>query len=83
MTKADETSQLIAEANLDLDAKLSWHLEGNHYPPIDKSFIPIAKQAIEHANNDEWDAVLTYPNGLQRTVEFTVENMHLDWFLED
>lgn len=83
MTKADETSQLIAEANLDLDAKLSWHLEGNHYPPIDKLFIPIAKQAIEHANNNEWDFVLTYPNGLQRTVEFTVENLHLDWFLED
>ena len=83
MTKADETSQLIADANLDLDSKLSWHLEGNHYPPIDKQFIPIAKQAIEHANSNEWDTILTYPNGLQRTVEFTVENMHLNWFLED
>ena len=83
MTKADETSQLIADANLDLDSKLSWHLEGNHYPPIDKQFIPIAKQAIEHANNNEWNTILTYPNGLQRTVEFTVENMHLNWFLED
>lgn len=83
MSKADETSKLIASADLDLKAKLSWHLQGNHYPPIDESFIPVAIEAIQLANNDYWDVVLDYPNGLQRTVAFTVEHLHLQWFLDN
>jgi len=83
MTKADETSQLIAESNLTIEEKLSLHLEGNHYPPINKTFIPVAQSAIEYAKHGEWDNVLEYPNGLRRTVEFTIENMHLEWFLEN
>jgi len=82
MTKADETSKLIASADIDLDTKLSWHLEGNHYPPISKLFIPVAKQAILLANNGDWDAILEYPNGLKRTVAFTVEQLDLQWVLD-
>ena len=81
--KADHTSKLIAQANLDLASKLSWHLQGNHYPPIDKVFIPVAIQAIQLANDGHWDALINYPNGLQRTVQFTVEHLHLQWFLDD
>lgn len=80
--KADETSKLIASAGLDLRAKLDWHLRGNHYPPIDVAFIPVAMQAIQLADNGDWDTLLDYPNGLQRTVAFTVEHLHLQWFLD-
>ena len=81
--EANEISQLIADCNLSLDEKLSWHLTGNHYPPIDEEFIPIAKVAIDLANSGEWDTLIEYPNGIQRTVGFTVEGMHLEYFLEN
>ena len=80
---ADKTSKLIAESRLNIDDKLSMHLEGNHYPPIDKRFIPVAKQAIELAQQGDWDTLLSYPNGIQRTVAFTVEGMNLKYFLEE
>lgn len=71
----------IANAPLALEERLSWHLEGNHYPPIDKAFIPAAMSAIHMANNDNWDAEIDLPNGLTRTVEFIITNMHLEPFV--
>ena len=71
----------IANSPLSLEEQLSWHLEGNHYPPIDKAFIPVAMTAISMANDDNWDAEIDMPNGLTRTVEFIVTNMHLEPFV--
>ena len=78
----DQLARDIADAPMTLQQKLEWHLEGNHYPPIDKSFIPVAIQAIELADVRAWKEVLTYPNGIQRTVAETIENMHLEHFVE-
>ncbi len=75
-------SRDIAAAPIDLHAKMQWHLTGNHYPPIDKSFIPVAVEAIELANMGAWRTLITYPNGLQRTVFDTIESLHLEPFLE-
>lgn len=71
----------IADSPLDLEAKMDWHLTGNHYPPIDKVFIPVAIDAIQRANTNNWDDVLEYPNGLRRTVLYTVDNLHLEPFI--
>jgi len=78
----DQLAKDIADAPLTLQQKLEWHFDGNHCPPINKSFIPIAIQAIELANVRAWKEVLTYPNGIQRTVGETIENMHLEHFME-
>jgi hypothetical protein len=72
----------IAESSLDLTAKMSWHLQGNHYPPVDDSFIPVAVEAIEQANTNNWDEVLLLPNGLERTVAFVIEGLHLQPFVD-
>lgn len=71
----------IAESNLSLEQKLEWHLTGNHVPAIDTAFIPCAIEAIELANTNNWDSVITLPNGLERTVAFVVEGLHLEPFV--
>lgn len=75
--------EIASAENLSLEAKLSWHLQGNHYPPIDEAFIPVAVQAIECANTNNWDTLIDMPNGLSRTASFIVENMHLEPFVDD
>lgn len=81
--ETNRIDKIIAESDLPLEQKLEWQLTGNHHPPIDLAFVPVAMAAIEYANHGEWDNVLEYPNGLQRTVEFTVDNLHLHEFLEE
>jgi len=73
----------IANSNLSLHDKLSWHLSANHYPPVGDEFIPIAMQAIEFAATGEWDTVLQYPNDRERTVAYTIEGLHLEPFVSD
>lgn len=72
----------IAAAPISLEAKMEWHLVSNHYPPIDKAFIPIAIEAIELANMGAWKMTLDYPNGLKRSVHHTIEHLHLEPFLD-
>lgn len=74
--------EIASAPALTLQQKLEWHLQGNHYPPIDDSFIPVAVQAIEAANTNNWDTTIDMPNGLTRTASFIVENMHLEPFIE-
>ena len=73
----------IADAPLSLEAKLSWHLTGNHYPPVDEAFIPVCVEAITKANEGDWDSILTYPNGRERSVSYTVEGLHLEAFIDE
>ena len=75
-------AQDLATSGIDLDTALAVHLRSNHYPPVDLAFIPVAKEAILLAGDEEWDAELTYPNGLVRSVAHTVEGLHLDLFIE-
>lgn len=71
----------VAEGTVSLDSALYWHLTSNHFPPIDASFIPAAKQAIEWANDELWDARIEMPNGRTLSVSKIVEGMHLEPFL--
>jgi hypothetical protein len=77
-----DIAQAIADAPLSLEAKLSWHLTGNHYPPVDEAFIPVCLEAINLANLGYYDAELEYPNGLIRTVQHCIDGLHLEYFLE-
>jgi hypothetical protein len=79
----NQMTQDLAESGLDLDTALRVHLSANHYPPVDAVFIPVAKKAIALAEKGEWEAELTYPNGLVRSVAHTVEGLHLEWFIDD
>ena len=71
----------IANADMPIEDRLSWHLSANHYPPIDSAFIPVAKDAIFMACNENWDTPITFPNGIVHTVAWVVEYMHLEPFI--
>lgn len=77
-----QIAQEIANAPLTLEQKLSWHLTGNHYPPVDEAFIPVCIQAIQLANDGDYDSELMYPNGLVRTVRHCIDGLHLEYFLD-
>jgi hypothetical protein len=67
---------------IDLDISLHYHLRNNHYPPVSDAFIDTAKQAIELANDGQWDDEIEMPNGITLTVSRIVEGLHLDFYLD-
>ncbi len=74
---------------LNQDAMLRWHLQSNHYPPVNVAFIPVAKEAIKFAKRglaeDDgtfFDRELKMPNGKCLTVRAIIEQLHLDSFLD-
>ncbi len=68
---------------IDPDGTITWHLQSAHYPPIHPDFILVAKQAIRLANKGKWDQVIKYPNGLKRTVKYTIQGLRLENFLDN
>jgi hypothetical protein len=67
---------------LELDQSLQWHLQHNHFPPIHSIFVETAKEAIDLANQGEWEIDVTLPNRKILTVSEIVEQLHLETFLE-
>lgn len=76
-----DIGRIISKSDLSLEEKLDWHLSGNHHPPVDKAFIPVAIAAIELAEKGDFSTSLSMPNGLTRSVKFIVENLHLEPFV--
>ena len=78
-----------AAAHADLDTSLTWHLRSNHYPPVPIEMLPIAKLAIEHALDEDYDAEIVLPEGVlwrgQETVPTwsVIENFHLEAWLHN
>jgi len=80
--QASALAELAIDANA-LHNALSMHLRSNHYPPISYAFIPVAKEAIALAEEGDYDSELEMPNGLTRTVQFIVQGLHLDAFIQE
>lgn len=57
-----QTVEMIESAGL--YQSLRWHLQYNHYPPIPEVFVSLCERAIDHANADDWDAVIELPDGV-------------------
>lgn len=72
----------IAEA-LPLRQALTWHLGSNHFPPVHPVFVDTAIEALDLANDDDWDEMLELPNGISLSVGAVIEQLHLDAFLDD
>jgi hypothetical protein len=84
---------------LDLDISLQHHLFSNHYPPLPRGSVAIAKRAIEHAHRCEgFDLFSKTPcthrisikdigthrrYGTRVPVPEIIEAWHLDFYLED
>jgi len=75
--QAEEIASMLKQ-----EQALEWHLQCNHYPPVNKVFIPIAQEAIELANQGIHDQIIKMPNGIKLSVEAIIEGLHLDTFLD-
>lgn len=78
----NQIAHAIAEAPLTLEQKMDWHLQANCFPPVPKEFIPVAVDAINRANDGDWDTYIEYPNGKTRTVRYTIEGLFLEAFVD-
>ncbi len=73
--------------NVVLNSALHWHLTSNHYPPMPVELVSVAEEAIEKADEGEWEHEIEIPDGINFrgryivTVSEAVEVMHLDSFL--
>ena len=79
--------QAMEFAEGDLETGLTWHLQHNHYPPVPLSMLPICKEAIEAANEDDYYREIPLPEGVLYRGETTapayaiLEQHHLAPFL--
>jgi hypothetical protein len=84
-------AELVASGEASLEVSLEWHLAANHFPPLPRELIPLCKQAIELANDEEWEENLELPAGLRYgrdekvniKVWELVEACHLDALLSN
>jgi len=80
----------VNEGICDLDTALSIHLSSNHYPPLPDCVLPLAKQAIQMANEGDWDgevdlseAGISWRGQSKAPVSACIEAWHLDCFLDE
>lgn len=86
---AEGFAEAVRDGTTTLDSALSWHLSGNHYPPIPQMMIPACKLAIEAGNEGEYDRLIQLPEGVVHRVHGDkvpareiIEHAHLDSFIE-
>jgi hypothetical protein len=86
------TSLSFAEGGISLGqlSALTAHLTSNHYPPLPIELLGVCHEAINRANEGEWDVSLKLPEIVRyrgrdtMTVEEIVSSCHLDaWISEE
>ena len=77
------------ELGMTLEQQIGWHLQSNHFPPVPASMIEPCIQAIDYANEGEWDKMVSLPEGVGykgltvAPVHAIVEQHHLStWIIE-
>ena len=85
----------ITETDLGLEDQLSWHLQGNHYPPIPQVMVSVCIEAIGAVWEDDSDRLIPLPkmeDGFQirwrdgsteAPAWAVVEHAHLDAWLPE
>lgn len=76
------------KGKISMDQALTWHLRGNHYPPVPTSMVGPCKRAISAVNRGKHDAKIKLPEGISwrgqkhAPAHAIVEGHHLDSFLK-
>lgn len=79
----DYDPEQLAKEAVPLLNKLNLHFKNNHKPPLDKSFNSVAILALMLAQHGFYDRKLKHPNGLERTVQETMDELDLHAFIND
>jgi hypothetical protein len=80
---------LDLSTELDLEMAISYHLQGNHYPPVPLSMVEPCIEAIDAYYNEDYNQLIKMPEGvLYRGSTFApasaiVEQHHLDAWLPE
>lgn len=83
------TAMEIAETELTLEDQITWHLKSNHFPPIPKSMVKPCIEAIDAANEGNWEKLISLPEGTGyrgltvAPVHAIVEAHHLETWITD
>ena len=79
---------LASNPDLTLEISLSYHLTGNHYPPVPLSMVDPCIAAINAAKAREWSKLIDLPAGVkwrgkdQAPVSALIEGHHLECFID-
>ena len=85
----------MTETELSIEQQLSWHLQGNHYPPIPQVMVSVCIEAIDACIEDDADRLIPLPkmeDGFQirwrdgsneAPAWAVVEHAHLDAWLPE
>lgn len=80
---AEEMAAAAGEGEVSMRMALTWHLQSNHFPPVHTIFVDTAMQAIRLAADEDLDTEIELPNGLVKTVQSIVEELHLWPFVDN
>lgn len=50
--------------DLDLETAIGYHLQGNHYPPVPLSMVPVCIEAIDAYYEEAYDKEIEMPAGV-------------------
>ncbi len=80
----------LTEIGLTLEDQILVHLTSNHYPPVPRVMVEPCIEAIDKANEGNWDDVIEMPEGVlykgetEAPVHAIVEQHHLGfWIVEN
>ena len=79
----------LADSELDLEKQITYQLRNNHYPPVPLEMVPVCIEAIDFANEGEWDEMITLPEGVSwrgepcAPVSAIVEGHHLEFWIAE
>lgn len=80
----------IAETGLPLDEQITWHLQGNFFPPVPMSMVEVCVKAIEAYNDGNPNRMIGLPDGVgykgltAASAIAIIEGHRLDtWLIED
>jgi len=75
--------------NFDLEEGIKIHLRTNHYPPVPEEMVPVCIEAIDAANEGNWEEPITLPYGISykglptAPANAIIEQHHLEfWIVE-
>ena len=79
----------IANTEISLEQQITWHLQGNHFPPVPVSMVTPCIEAIDAFWEDDLDKEIDLPEGVTYRGQQTapareiIINHHLDAWCED
>jgi hypothetical protein len=79
----------IANTGISLEQQITWHLQGNHFPPVPVSMVTPCIEAIDAFWEDDLNKEIDLPEGVTYRGQQTapareiIINHHLDAWCED